>query len=68
MMSQCGPRCPNLNETKMRRRYDVACRVGRFFVIVFDIIHYISIFLLHEKTYFSKHTEIFQREIHHTKQ
>ena len=52
----------------MRRRYDVACRVGRFFVIVFDIIHYISIFLLHEKTYFSKHTEIFQREIHHTKQ
>ena len=30
MTSQCGPRRPNLNETKMRRRYDVACRVGSF--------------------------------------
>ena len=30
MTSQCGPRRPNLNETKMRRRYDVACRVGIF--------------------------------------
>ena len=30
MTSQCGPRRPNLNETKVRRRYDVACRVGRF--------------------------------------
>ena len=29
MTSQCGPRRPNLNETKMRRRYDVVCRVGR---------------------------------------
>ena len=28
MTSQCGPRRPNLNETKVRRRYDVACRVG----------------------------------------
>ena len=28
MTSQCGPRRPKLNETKMRRRYDVACRVG----------------------------------------
>ena len=28
MTSQCGPRRPNLNETKMRRRYDVAYRVG----------------------------------------
>ena len=28
MTSQCGPRRPNLNETKMRRRYDVACQVG----------------------------------------
>ena len=28
MTSECGPRRPNLNETKMRRRYDVACRVG----------------------------------------
>ena len=28
MTSQCGPRRPNLNETKMRRRYDVACWVG----------------------------------------
>ena len=26
--SQRGPRRPNLNETKMRRRYDVTCRVG----------------------------------------
>ena len=30
MTSQCGPRCPNLNEAKMRRRYYVACQVGRF--------------------------------------
>ena len=30
MTSQCGPRRPNLNETKMRRRYDVACRVGGY--------------------------------------
>ena len=29
MTSQCGLRRPNLNETKMRRRYDVACQVGR---------------------------------------
>ena len=29
MTSQCGPRRPNLNETKMRRRCDVACRVGK---------------------------------------
>ena len=28
MTSQCGPRRPNLNETKMRRCYDVECRVG----------------------------------------
>ena len=28
MTSQCGPRRPNLNETKMRRLYDVACQVG----------------------------------------
>ena len=28
MTSQCGPRRPNLNETKVRRRYDVAWRVG----------------------------------------
>ena len=28
--SQCGPRCPNLNETKMRRLYDVACWVGKY--------------------------------------
>ena len=28
MTSQCGPRRPNPNETKMRRRYNVACRVG----------------------------------------
>ena len=32
MKSQCGPRRPNVNETKMRRRYDVACRVGWFFL------------------------------------
>ena len=31
MTSQCDPRRPNLNETKMRRRYDVACRVGTCF-------------------------------------
>ena len=30
MTSQCGSRRPNLNETKMRRRYDVPCRVGEF--------------------------------------
>ena len=29
MTYQCGPRRPNLNDTKMRRHYDVACRVGR---------------------------------------
>ena len=28
MTSQCVPRRPNLNETKMRRCYDGACRVG----------------------------------------
>ena len=28
MTSQCGPRHPNLNETKTRRRYDIACWVG----------------------------------------
>ena len=28
MTSQCGPRHPNLNEAKMIRRCDVACRVG----------------------------------------
>ena len=28
MTSQCGPRRPNLNETKMRRRYDATRRVG----------------------------------------
>ena len=31
MTSQCGPRRPNLNETKMRRRYDIACPVRRVF-------------------------------------
>ena len=31
MTSQCGLRRPNLYEIKMRRRYDVACRVGSFF-------------------------------------
>ena len=30
-MSQCGPLRPNLNETKMKRRYDVANRVGLAF-------------------------------------
>ena len=30
MTSQCGSRRPNLNETKMRRHYDVPCRVGEF--------------------------------------
>ena len=29
MTSQYGPRSPNLNETKMRGCYDVACRVGK---------------------------------------
>ena len=29
MTFQCGPRRPNLNETKMRRCCDVACWVGR---------------------------------------
>ena len=29
MTYQCGSRRPNLNDTKMRRHYDVACRVGR---------------------------------------
>ena len=33
MTSQCGPRRPNLNETKMRRRYDVACWVGYLFML-----------------------------------
>ena len=35
MTSQCGPRRPNLNETKMRRCYDVACRVGSYISIIF---------------------------------
>ena len=30
MTSQCGSWRPNLNETKTRRRYDVACWVGPF--------------------------------------
>ena len=30
MTSQRGPQCPNLNETKMRRRYDVACCADDF--------------------------------------
>ena len=28
--SKCGPRRLNLNEIKMRRRYNIACRVGTF--------------------------------------
>ena len=28
MTSQCGPQCPNLNETKMRRHCEVTCWVG----------------------------------------
>ena len=35
MTSQCGPQRPNLNETKMRRCYDVACRVGSYISIIF---------------------------------
>ena len=35
MTSQCGPPRPNLNETKMRRRYDVVCRVGTPFLFFF---------------------------------
>ena len=31
MMSQHGPRRPDLYETWLRRRYDVTCRVGIFF-------------------------------------
>ena len=31
--SQCGPRRPNLNETKIRRRYDIACWVGYWSLI-----------------------------------
>ena len=38
MTSQCGSRRPNLNETKMRRRYDVACRVGTIYLIC--LFHY----------------------------
>ena len=34
MMSQYGLRRPNLNEIKMRHRYDVACRVGIVFFFV----------------------------------
>ena len=34
MTSQCGLRRPNLNDTEMRRRYDVACRVGIVFFFV----------------------------------
>ena len=34
MTSQCGPRRPNLNETKMRRRYDVAYRVGPLYELI----------------------------------
>ena len=30
MTSECGPLRPNLNETKMRCCYDVACRVGHY--------------------------------------
>ena len=40
MTSQCGLRRPNLTETQMKRRYDVACRVGilaRYIVKVFMI-------------------------------
>ena len=33
MASQCGRLRPNLNETKMRRRYDVACRVEKVITI-----------------------------------
>ena len=32
MTSQCGPQRPNLNKTKMRRRYDVACQVGVYII------------------------------------
>ena len=35
MTSQCGPQCPNLNETKIRRHYDVACRVGTHLELMF---------------------------------
>ena len=36
MTSQCGPQRPNLNETKMRRRYDVACWVGNILKMLIE--------------------------------
>ena len=47
MTSQCGPRRPNLNETKVRRRYDVACRVGTYLFMMFFITSFFSISPLH---------------------
>ena len=43
MTSQCGPQRPNLNETKMRRRTDVACRVGMAYEMVSDHLQLIDL-------------------------
>ena len=43
MTSQCGPQRPNLNETKMRRRYDVPCRVGTAYEMVSDHLQLIDL-------------------------
>ena len=59
MMSQCGLRRPNLNETKIRRRYDVACRVGLFFFInkfqlaILTDYHFESITIVQENFFLS---------------
>ena len=43
MTSQCGPQRPDLNETKMRRRTDVACRVGMAYEMVSDHLQLIDL-------------------------
>ena len=59
MTSQCGPRRPNLNETKMRRRYDVACRVGGYLferlkdTIGYSLKKHEAVFLKRQNSIFS---------------
>ena len=50
MTSQCGPRRPNLNESKVRRRYDVACRVGSFPLIFTSKICIMTVILTGQRS------------------